>query len=432
MNGSNFQLVVSGIFILFLLGCVAAFALFSSGGGPGAAGMVEVWGPASRETFDKWLSALHQSGNDSLDQVRYTEIPQASYETTLVNAMAAGRGPDLFMVTDEQVISFADKILTVPYSSYSQGAFTSSFIDEASLFLTAGGVRAFPIMVDPLVMYFNRDILAAAAVASPPQYWSDLLAVAPKITSHDAGQTVRRSAVAMGTWRNVAYAKPLLATLMLQAGEQFVVRQEDGRLLSVLGASGGAESPAASALRFYTEFANPQKTTYSWNASMPNSTNAFLSGDVGLYFGFASDLPLLRARNPNLRFDVAMMPQLKAGSAATYGRLTGIAVSRGAKNPEGAAVAAKALSSRDAISLLAGLSSLPPVRRDVVLDTSTSGEAGVFARSALIARGWLDPKPASTDTIFKDMIESVLSGRSDPSQAVFDAAAELGALLQGE
>lgn len=427
MKGSPFQLAISAIFIFFLLAGVGAFAIFSSGG-TGQAGKVVVWGAVDETLVNNWLEVLRQS-DKTFSDVEYVYLPPSSYEATLVNAMASGRGPDLFLLNDTQVTFFADKILALPYSSYSQSDFTAGFVDEARLFLAAEGVRALPVFIDPLVMYWNRDLFAAAGLANPPQYWNELLTIAPNLTKTGSGQALQQSAVAMGTWRNVSYAKPLLATLIMQSGDPIVTWGETGGLRAVLGTQAGAETPAASALRFYTEFANPGKTSYSWNGSLQNSTNAFLAGDVALYFGFASDYAALRARNPNLRFDVALMPQLREGAPATYGRITGVAVSRSAANPQGAALVATQLSGASAIRALAGVSVLPPVRRDVQVDSSASAAATVFGRSALIARGWFDPGAAS-DAVFRDMIESVLSGKHEPASAVFEANAALRELVE--
>lgn len=429
MKTSTFQLVVSALFVFFLIAGVGIFAAFGGLGGGASAGTVSIWGTMEQNIVETWLQTLRPQ-DAAYQDVSYRQIPAASYDSTLVNAMASGQGPDLFMLADDRIVDFADKIAPIPYGSYSQGSFVSAFVDEGQLYLAGDGIRALPLTLDPLVMYWNRDILASAGVASPPLYWSELLTIAPKISSLDQSQTVRRSAAALGTWRNVQNAKLIMATLLLQAGDTIVARGQDGSLQATLGtAAGGGESPAASALRFYTEFANPAKSNYSWNNSMLLSTNAFLAGDVGLYFGLASEYANLRARNPNLRFDVAVVPQLRSGAQTTYGRMMGLAVSRGARNPAGASTIAQKLSSRTAVAALAGLSPLPPVRRDVALDTSTNAAASTMARSALISRGWLDP--GDTDVLFKDMIESVLSGKSEPAQAVFEAAAALREMVAG-
>jgi len=46
-----------------------------------------------------------------------------------------------------------------------------------------------------------------------------------------------------------------------------------------------------------------------------------------------------------------------------------------------------------------------------------------------VARGWVDPSDAATDAVFKTMIESVVSGRSEPAQAVSETAQEFARLL---
>ena len=66
------------------------------------------------------------------------------------------------------------------------------------------------------------------------------------------------------------------------------------------------------------------------------------------------------------------------------------------------------------------------------LDTVASTVNDVFVQSALIARGWVDPSQRETDTVFKTMIESVVSGKQEPGQAIFEAASQLRALVLGK
>ena len=117
----------------------------------------------------------------------------------------------------------------------SQAQFTDSFIDEGQIFLTPNGALALPFSIDPLVMYWNQDIFASAGLAKPPQYWNDFLNIAPKITSLDAGQSVAKSAVALGEWSNVTNAKAILSSLFMQAGDPIVARNAAGQLVAVFG-----------------------------------------------------------------------------------------------------------------------------------------------------------------------------------------------------
>ena len=431
MKMTTFQLVVTGIFAALILVGVGVFASLSNLNGTGGVGTVVIWGTADGATMQQVLNALRQTDKASFEQVSYVQKSAATYQNELINAMASGSGPDLFLVSQDGITLFSDKITAIPFSAVSQSTFTSSYIDEGRLFLTPTGSLALPLSVDPLVMYWNRDLLANAGVAQPPASWNTFLDIAPRLTSV-ANSTVKVSAVALGEWSNIRYAKDILANLIIQAGDPIVTRNTDGTPTPVLGQTpqGAQENPASSALQFYTEFANPSKTIYSWNRALPSSQDDFVAGDLAIYFGYASDYPTIAARNPNLHFDVALVPQINGNATkSTFGRMTGVAISRTSRNQNGALSIAEKLTSQAAITALAQASTLPPVRRDVVLNTSNNAAANIFAQSALIARGWLDPSPAETDGIFSDMIQSVVSGRSDPASAVFSAEQALESLL---
>ena len=427
---STFQLAVISIFVAFIVIGVGAFAMFGGVFGGGGVGVVTVWGTMPQETGDYLLDSL-RSADKSLQDVSYIEKGAGSYESTMLNAMASGAAPDLFLVTQEQLGAFSDKIITIPYGTVSQSQFTSSFVDEGQLFLTPQGSLGLPFMIDPLVMYWNRDLFGSAGIASAPVYWNDFLTLAPKMYSANSSQNITRSAVALGAWSNVAHAKEILSTLFMQAGEPITGRNSSGALMPVFGntPSNTSGNPAESALRFYTEFGNPSKTTYSWNRSLPRSDEAFIAGSLGVYFGFASEYKTLGERNPNLRFAVAVMPQLQAGNKSTYGTMTALAIPRAARNVAGAASVAQKLTGAPAAAVLAAYTGLPSARRDVALDTSVSTVSDVFAQSALIARGWVDPGQKDTDQVFKTMIESVVSGGSEPSGAVSEAAQEFVRLI---
>ena len=428
---STFQIIVLGIFASLIMIGIGVFAIFGGVLGGKSIGNVVIWGTLDQVTMQNVIDTLHGS-DKSLEGVTYVQKNPDTYEATLVNAMAAGTGPDLVLLPGQDLLSFSDKILTIPYSAVSQGSFTSSFVDAAQLFLTPQGELALPFTIDPLVMYWNRDLFASAGQATPPQYWNDFLALAPKITSLDAKSTVKKSAVALGEWGNIPNAKLILSALFMQTGDNIIVRNSSGAPVVVFGTApdGATTNPAESALHFYTEFANPSKTSYSWNRSLPSAEDAFVAGDVGVYLGLASEYSDIAQRNPNLRFSVALLPQIQGNSTqVTEAAITGFAVPRSAKNVQGALIVAEKLTSQSAAGLIAGALSLPPVRRDVSVDTSGSAAAGVFVQSALIAREWLDPSPSGSDSIFQDMIESVVSGASAPATAVSEGAQSLQQLL---
>ena len=430
MQTSNFQIIVLGICTTFILVGIAVFASFGGLLGGATTGKVVVWGTVDADVMQNLLDNLREN-DKAFQSVSYIEKDPTTYNDELINAMANGTAPDLFELSDQDLTSFADKVTTIPYNTISQSTFLGSYIDEGQLFLTSQGSLALPFLVDPLIMYWNRDLFAGAGLSTPPKYWNDFLALSPKITSLDSNSNVKKSAVALGEWRNVSHAKEILATLFMQAGDKIVTLSSDGpKVVFGQTPSGFPANPAESALRFYTEFANPSKTSYSWNRALPQSRAAFVSGDLAVYFGYASEYTSVSELNPNLHFSVATMPQIEGNATRiAFGRLSGLAIPLSAKNPQGALVIAQKLTGQTASLFLAKTLSLPSARRDVKLDTANNAAADVFTQSALISRAWLDPNTKDTDTIFKDMVESVVSGKSQPAEAVNDAAQELQRLF---
>ena len=149
-----------------------------------------------------------------------------------------------------------------------------------------------------------------------------------------------------------------------------------------------------------------------------------------MYFGFASELDSINAKNPNLNFDVAVIPQSKGGpETITYGKMIGLAIPKAAKSPGGALTLANILTGPDAIEELSLMVGLPPVRRDLLKTRPSDQFLAIFYDSTLWSRAWLDPDSGETDDIFKKMVEDITSGRKRVSASVQDASSSLQKLL---
>lgn len=424
----TFPTVVTGIFVLLALGAVLVFTLFSGkGGGTGA---VIIWGSEPHSVFDELIGDLAQ-GNNNYSGVTYRSVPENELIPDLVEAIAAGNGPDLVVFPEADIVSQENKLSLISYSSMSRRAFQDTFIQPGEAFLTDQGILGLPFTVDPLVMYWNRSLFAAAGLATPPRYWNDLASIAPKLTSADKNGTLATSAVALGTWTNIPSAKALFLTLVNQLGNTVVAPNPNGSGFEsvLIDSSGGATLPADSALRYYTDFADPTKPNYSWNSSRPNARDAFIGGTLAVYFGPASDLQQIRGANPNLNFDVASVPSVQGGGVGAYADVSALAIPRGSKNISGAFLVAEALTSQASQATLAGLLSLPSARRDVLPQSGANPYQSVFENAALAGYAFLDPDPSATDSIFERMIENVSSGKLSVDAATLDANQELSALL---
>ena len=429
-DGSNtFQTVVLWIFLVFLVLGVLLFA----GVLPGFrdtdtyGGEVTLWGTIP---FDTITPVLNQVGIDYRDNFTLTYVAKSpsTYESDLIQALAAGKGPDLFMLPQDLIVKHEDKVFLIPPASLSERMFMDTFIEGSELYVTKNGAIGLPFTIDPMVLYWNRDLFSAAGIANPPRYWDEFLTMSPKISRIDESKNVLTGFTALGEFGNVLHAKDILSLLFLQSDDAIISRGALGGLDTVFGKRNTAnERPAESALRFYTEFSNPSKTVYSWNRSLPSSRDMFARGGLAVYFGYGGEITGLREKNPHLNFDIAPVPQVRERrKQKTFGRMTALAVAKNSSNVETAFAVAYALTGATVSRQIGDILFLPPARRDLLSETQTNAFGPVLYGGALMAHAWLDPDPNESYTIFKDMVESVSSGRVEPEGAVESAARQLG------
>ena len=426
----NFQII---IIIVFLVAAVLGVLVFSGaiplGGGEnnaGSQGTVVLWGTTKDQIVNTLLEDFGRA-NPTL-VVKYVEKSANTFDNDLLEALATGTGPDIFFISDDLVFKYSNKIFTVPYQSFPLSTFKNSFVGAGEVFLTSKGILAFPLAVDPLMMYYNRSILDENEVAYPPAYWDEFTDLVPLLIKKNDKGAIIKSVVAMGQFSNVLHAKDILAALFMQTGNS-IITEKNNLPVPVLNQSDG-KYDLGSILRFYTDFADPSKEIYSWNKSFPNSKDAFSREDLVFYFGFASELQSLVNKNPNQDFQVASVPQIRDNSfKLTSAHVTGIAISSFSKNFNTAFTAANLLTSGDFASKFATATGISPIRRNLIKAPPADAYLPAFYASAFFARSWPDPSPKDTNNIFQGMIEKVLSNSMTITQALNDANAKLGLLL---
>ncbi|OGI61349.1 hypothetical protein A2645_00760 [Candidatus Nomurabacteria bacterium RIFCSPHIGHO2_01_FULL_39_9] len=420
---SNFQIILIAVFIAFVIFGVMIFSGFipiGQGGATQISGQITVWGTIPTRDINEFIGNF-KSVNRNI-AVNYVAKSAANFDEELVAALAAGTGPDVFLLDSDFVFKNRDKIFEIPYLNFPIKTYKDNFISASEIYLTNTGVLALPLYVDPIVMYYNRTLFNNAGIPRPPTAWDEFPNLAPQLTSRSNNRIIK-SAVGMGGSGNIEHAKEIISALVLQAGNPIVRREED-TFEAVL-----SSSAVSNALSFYTSFANPATDSYSWNESLPNSRNAFITGDLAIYFGTASDLFRIRDSNPNLDFDIVDMPQLPAANRATFGRVYGLAVAKNSKNIPAALTFVYAFSGADYAGNIANALSLPPARRDLLAARPTGSYLPIFYSSALQAKNWFDPDPKRTKEIFKTMIADVVAGRTDAEDAVDDTSTDIGVLL---
>lgn len=435
----NFQIILLLIFGLFG-GLAAAFfsgaiklpTRDSQSPTGGAAGSVVMWGTVSKSQLRDTISFFNKQSGGMLS-LNYIEKNPLTYEKDLLDSFAFGGTPDVFMLSNSLINLYADKVVVIPYQGFSDRMFSDTYIQAAEIFKNETGILGFPFLSDPLVMFYNKDHFNSKGIVEPPKYWKELSTLVPQLTDKNELLEIKTSGVALGEAKNIKNFKEILLAMNIQLGNKIVVRDYAKSLYTSVFASKSfiSAKPAEETLKFFLEFSNPLKSVYSWNKSMPYSLTAFTGGELSIYFGFASEIPLVQKMNPNLNFDIANIPQVEgSGTTLTYSNMYALAIPKTTKNFQGAFYTASQLANGPLaapFSLVAGLS---PVRRDLLAPTaSVTKFSDIYYKSAIASKSWIDPDYIETNIVFGDMIENVLSGLKDYSKSVIDTNTELKSLL---
>ena len=421
------------IFLAVLL--TAQGCNFLGGGGRSRGPNIELtcWKP-----FDdsRLVRPLIEEFNKTFPNVRITYVQKnvETYEDELVDAIASGRGPDIFTIHNDWLPKHKEKLLPAPASSFSLREYQESFVEVAAAdLLSDNQIYAVPLAVDVLSLYYNQDILASAGIARPPATWEELVSLTAKLTRQDNFGDFQRSAIALGTASNVNRAPDILGLLMLQNGTQFYTPALTQSLLdrAVPDENNKSFVPAARALEFYTQFANPAKVSYTWNSRSNNSIEAFSSGKAAMIFSYSYLRPTLAARAPFLNYAVAPAPQIDLlRSRVNYANYWAEGVSRQSPNAAAAWQFLQFITQPEVLAKYYEVEKQPSSRIDLLEQQIGDPEIGVFAEAALAAKSFYKPDSDAVEAIFVQMIESVVLRNVSAEDAVQAASQKINLLLR--
>ncbi len=438
MKISFFQAILMGIFGVAAIIGIFVFATHSGSNsgntGSTTVGTVVIWGTLPKAGMVDALTAITQQ-EQSLKYVSYVEKNSATLTADLATAIATGNAPDLILSSQEQLLALKNLISPVPTATLPITTFRNTFIQGADLFMTQdrSGYYGLPFVVDPLALFSNRSILSSNGIAKPPVTWESLAGLVPSVAVLTPTKQITRGLIALGTYSNVHDARAILSTLFLQTGVP-ISAYSNGSLVANLTSATASQngSPGQAVISFYTQFTDPSKVSYTWNASLPDSRQAFVNGDLALYLGYASEARFIAAANPNL--DVVVTPTPQPGTAHTkntYGLIYAFMIPHGAKNPGGAFQAAALLTNVAEQTIVAAVTGFAPATLTPLATAPADPVAAIAYAEALYTSGWLSPLPADTDTVFSSIITDVITGRSaDSINALTSGERSLGALLQ--
>lgn len=383
MNFSKSQLIILGIGAAIIL----AVILIILGGGRrpvSERAQLSFWGIESSGYFSAAIEEFEK--NHPGNRIVYRRIDEAIYEKELIDAFAAGSGPDVFMFGSKWLARHSNKVSPAPVEKMTMSRFSDLFPQIAEEDLTMeGNVYAVPLYIDTLVLYYNRDTFDRLAIPLPPRTWDDFKGVI----------LIKKAPASFGGYAPlVTRAADIMNALLMQSGADLDLRNKDFvRLVSAAGER---------ALDFYIQF----------NAPSEDSITGFSGERIAMMLGYHSDMALVKEKNPFLNIGVAALPQFFSSSPVVPARYYGLAVSDKSKYKDLSWDFALSIAADEAIaeSFITN-GSHPPALRSLIQKYSDDGNFGVFSRQALIARSWFEPDDREVVTILNDMIRSAISSR---------------------
>lgn len=433
---SNFQTILTAIFLSFFVFAVLVFSGLiplgkSSTSSNAPVGTVVVWGTLSANSLSKFIQDTNTSNPGLI--IKYVQKSKDKYNSDLINAFANGAGPDVFFVSADMVTKYKNFIYTIPFTSYPEKVYRDTYIDGADIFLTKDGTLGFPVVSDPLVLYYNKNILNNAGIAEPPKYWDELFNLNGQLTRRSNDGVISQSTIALGSFDNVNNAKDIISLLLLGSGDPIISRNKTTDILSVSinDKTPFSISPLEQVMTFFNSFSNPTNQAYSWNRSLPTSRDMFTSGKLAFYIGHASELFDIQNVNPNLSFDVTDILQTRATNIKrTAGPIYIMSVNKKSPNLAGAMGVASVFATPENTKQISLGLSLPPTQKELLNTNPTDPYMFTFYKSAIAMHSWIDPDPTATDNIFRELVQNLISNRLTVADSINKVQNQLDLLIK--
>ncbi len=427
-----FYILVGSIAVAVFLTVI--LILKSIGGGTTQSATLEFWGVFDdRSAFEK-VTRDFQASNPGI-KVVYQMFSYEEYEKSLIDALAAGTGPDIVMIHNTWLPKHGDKLKALPATipGLKQPLLTiqdykTNFVDVAfNDFVFNNQIYALPLYVDTLALFYNKDILNSAGISRPPQDWEEFNSDVETITRLDGSGQITQSAAAIGTARNINRSTDLLSALMIQTG---VKMTDDGNRSATFSNSVSNTPVGELALKYYTDFANSSVRTYTWNDVQHYSVDAFIEGKTAMMFNYSHEAGVLKNKASRLNFGIAPMPQVSSTDVKNYANYWGVGVSSKSKFPNEAWKFVAYLASKEGAQSYLSTTLRPSARRDLIELQRNDLDLGVFAVQALSAHSWYQIDNTAIETIFADMIDDVNFRRSSVKNALENAESRVNVLMQ--
>ncbi|MDF2611206.1 MAG: sugar transporter substrate-binding protein [Lachnospiraceae bacterium] len=253
---------------------------------------------------------------------------EAEFQADLANdkymlALTNGTAPDVLSCALDWTTTFGSAELLAPLDTfitddgldvgqYVQGAINASTVN--------GNLYALPFRSETYVLFYNKDLLAAAGYTEAPKTWEEVKEIAAATTKDD----VYGYGVTGANYGNFSF--------------QYItmLRSSGGTILSQDVSKSELASPVAiQTAQLYKDLAQYAPASMLENDNVANRT-LFASGKVAMYMSGIYDVEEILKVNPDLNFACAMVPTANDAERSSILGGWSVAVAESSKEKEAA------------------------------------------------------------------------------------------------
>lgn len=408
-----------------VFGAVAAIGLAGCGGGDDAlpsdpnqvSGKVTMWsypiGDSGTQEYWKPRVDAFKKKYPNVD-VQVVVHPWAKRDEQLVTAIAGKQAPDVVYLIPDQVPKYASMKALAPVDDVISDD-KSDFRDVALKAMTfEDKLYGVPFLQSVNTTVYNKKVLQAAGVASPPKTWDEVLAAAPQLKAAGYYTTVYEGGLD-STLNQTFYP------LLWQAGGE--VLNEDGTKAAFNSDAG------RKALEFIKKLVDGGYVPKAnLTATVPQEQSDLVKGKVALTY--ASGIAILTAEGGLPAEDLQIGAPLKQEKEVSYGTVGGLSLLAGSENK----AAAKAW-----IRWMTEAAQMGPFCKENDYYAPRKSVTNLYQGDALRTEeekyldamnvGVLHPKARDMMGAITPQIQAVLLGKATPADALAKAEKDVNDLL---
>lgn len=408
---------------------------------------LEIWGSFDDNDDFSEIISEYKKINPFIGDIIYKKVPIDSYESELINAMASGNGPDIFLVNNAWMPRYEDKVSPAPEYVINEKEFQANFVDVVSADFIGKQKEVYgtPLSVDSLALYYNKEMFNTAGISAPPTTWSEVLADSKKITKVDDVGEIKKSGIALGTAENINRSTDIIDVLLFQNGATMPDKMNPE--------FNPDYAIGKNVLEFYTQFSRFSSPAYTWNKRMHYSIDSFYEGDLSMMINYSWHINTIKNKNAKLDFGIVPIPQISSEKPANYANYWSFVVNKNKqiKQIEGESIITNEIrvheawqflkfltfkndgkfsiinyktknkkefiATIDPASLYLEKTSKPAARRDLIEKQKDDPILGSFAYGNLIAKSWYKKNSNMIENVWAKAIEDVNNGNATNEQA---------------